>query len=106
MVGEDNEKQRRGAWRLRSRLAFAPLFGRVLIAQGQPVPATRREVVKALAGNLGWDASSFEQVLDVRERRADSKQFKVEAGAAQDLAAGEQGSAPVDRLLDPPGAQS
>ncbi len=101
-----DDKQRTWDLLLRSLPSFATLFRHALIAQGQPVPATRREVVKALAGNLGWDASSFEQVLDVRERRADSKQFRVEAVAAQYLAAVEQVTAAVDRMLDLPGFQS
>jgi len=87
---------------LRSVPAFATLFRHVLIAQGQPVPATRREVVKALAGSLAWDGSPFEHVLDIREHRTDRKQFEVEDVAARYLAAAEQVTAAVDRMLDAP----
>lgn len=87
---------------LRSVPSFATLFRHALIAQGQPVPASKREAVKALAANLGWDASSFEQVLDVREHRADPVQFEVETVAAQYLVAVEKVTSAVDRMLDVP----
>ena len=85
---------------LRSLPAFATLFRHALIVQGQPVPATRREVVRTLAGSLGWDGSPFEHVLDIREHRADRKQFEVGEVAARYLAAAEQVTAAVDRMLD------
>jgi|SRR5579859_49761 len=106
MLLAEGNKQSMWDLLLRSLPSFVTLFRHVLIAQGQPVPATRREAVKALAGNLGWDTTSFEQVLDVRERRADSRQFDVEAVAAQYLAAVEQVTAAVDRMLDLPGSHS
>jgi len=87
---------------LRSLPAFVTLFRHALVAQGQSVPATRHEAVKALAANLGWDASPFEQVLDVRERRAERGQFDVQELAAGYLAAVEQVTAAVDRMLDSP----
>ena len=87
---------------LRSVPAFARLFRHALIAQGQVAPATRREAVRALAGSLGWDASPFEHVLDIREHRADREQFEVEEVAARYLAAAEQVTAAVDRMLDSP----
>ena len=90
---------------LRSVPSFATLFRHALIAQGKPVPATRRDAVKALAVNLGWDASSFEHLLEIRERRADPKQFEVETIAAQYLAAVEQVTSAVDHMLDLPGSQ-
>jgi hypothetical protein len=94
------DKQRTWDLLLRSLPAFATLFRHALIAQGQPVPATRREAVKALAGRLGWDASPFEHVLAIREHRADRKQFKVEELAERYLAAAEQATAAVDQMLD------
>jgi hypothetical protein len=97
-----DDKQRTWDLLLRSLPSFATLFRHALIAQGQPVPATRREAVRALAGNLGWDASSFEQILDVREGRADSSQFEVGKVAAEYLAAVERVTAAVDRMLDLP----
>src|SRR5215469_12877831 len=89
---------------LRSVSAFATLFRHAVIAQGQPVPATRREAVKALAGSLGFDASPFEHLLDIREHRAEPKQFRVQEVAARYLAAVEQVTGAVDRMLDSPGS--
>jgi hypothetical protein len=88
---------------LRSVPAFATLFRHALIAQGQPAPATKRESVKALASALAFDAAPFERLLDIREHRADPKQFRAEEIAAQYLAAVEQVTAAVDRMLDSPG---
>lgn len=96
-----NEK---GIWNvlLRSVPAFATLFRHALIAQGQPAPATKREAVKALAGALGFDGTAIERLLDVREHRADRKQFRAEEIAAQYVAAVEQVTGAVDRMLDSP----
>lgn len=88
---------------LRSVPSFATLFRHALIAQGQPVPATKRDAVKDLAATLAFDAGAFEHLLDIREHRADPKQFRVQDVAARYLAAVEQVTAAVDRMLDSPG---
>jgi hypothetical protein len=88
---------------LRSVPAFATLFRHALIAQGQPVPATKRESVKALAAILAFDTSPFEHLLDIREHRADAKQFRVQEIAGRYLAAVEKVTAAVDKMLDSPG---
>ncbi len=87
---------------LRSLPAFATLFRHALIAQGEPVPATKRDSVKALAAILAFDASPFEHLLDIREHRADPKQFQVRELAGRYLAAVEQVTAAVDKMLDSP----
>ena len=94
------DKQRTWDLLLRSVPAFVTLFRHALIAQGQSVPATRQEVVRALARNLGGDVSGFERVLDVREHRAEPGRFDVQDLAARYLAAVEQVTAAVDRMLD------
>ncbi|MGC2197330.1 MAG: nucleotidyltransferase domain-containing protein [Terriglobales bacterium] len=88
---------------LRSVSAFATLFRHALIAQGEPVPATKRESVKALAAILAFDASPFEHLLDIREHRADPKQFPMREISGRYLAAVEQVTAAVDKMLDSPG---
>jgi len=67
------------------------------------VPATQRAAVQALAANLSFDASPFEHLLDIREHRADPKRFLVQEVAGRYLAAVEQVTAAVDRMLDSPG---
>jgi predicted nucleotidyltransferase len=91
---------------LRSLPTFTTLFRHALIAQGSSPPSTRRESVKALAGGLGFDASPFEHLLDIREHRADQKKFRVQELAARYLAAVEQVTGAVDRMLDSPKAKS
>ncbi|HST09821.1 MAG TPA: nucleotidyltransferase domain-containing protein [Terriglobales bacterium] len=88
---------------LRSVPAFATLFRHALIAQGQPAPVTKRESVKALANAFAFDASPFENLFDIREHRADPKQFRVQEVAARYLAAVEQVTSAVDKMLDSPG---
>jgi hypothetical protein len=88
---------------LRSLSAFVTLFRHALIAQGHAVPASKRDSVKALAGILKFDASPFEQLLDIREHRADPRQFEAQEIAARYLAAVEQVTAAVDKMLDSPG---
>ena len=99
LANAGDEKQ---TWHLllRSFPAFATLFRHALIEQGQPVPATRRESVKALAATLAFDAGAFEHVLDIREHRADPKDFRVQDVAARYLAAVEQVAAAVDKMLE------
>lgn len=87
---------------LRSVSAFATLFRHALIAQGQTVPATKRESIQAIAATLVFDASPFENLLDIREHRADPKNFQVREIAGRYLAAVEQVTAAVDKMLDSP----
>jgi predicted nucleotidyltransferase len=90
---------------LRSLPTFTTLFRHALIAQGSSAPSTKRESVKTLAVSLGFDASPFEHLLDIREHRADQKKFRVQELAARYLAAVEQVTGAVDRMLDSPKAQ-
>lgn len=96
-----DEKQ---TWQLllRSVSAFATLFRHALIAQGESVPATKRESVKALAAIVVFDASPFDHLLDIRAGRADPKQFQVQDLAARYLSAVEQVTSAVDKMLDSP----
>jgi hypothetical protein len=87
---------------LRSLPAFTTLFRHALIAQGQPLPGTKREAVKALAARLSFDAGPFEELLDIREHRTDRTRFQVQDVAGRYLAAVEHVTAAVDRMLDSP----
>lgn len=95
-------KDEKRTWELmlRSVPAFTTLFRHALIAQGSAAPATKRESVKTLAASLGFDASPFEHLLDIREHRAEQKKFRVQEVAARYLAAVEQVTGAVDRMLD------
>lgn len=87
---------------LRSLPAFATLCRHAVIAQGQPVPATKRDAIQQLASGLGFDAAPFLTLLDIREHKAQRSHFKVADLAGQYLAAVERVTAAVDRMLDKP----
>jgi hypothetical protein len=85
---------------LRSVSSFATLFRHALIVLGYPAPLGKREAVQALAKQLGFDASGFLQVLDVRGRKSDRKAFDVSDVFSRYLGALEQVTAAVDKMLD------
>ena len=96
-AGDDSRQ-----WELlvRSVSSFATLFRHALIVLGYDAPVGKREAVQALSKQVGFDASGILQVLDVRERKAERKQFAVADVFARYLAALEQVAAAVDRMLD------
>jgi predicted nucleotidyltransferase len=91
---------------LRSVSSFATLFRHALVVLGQESPVGKREAVQALSKKIGFDPSGILQVLDVRERRADRKKFNVADVFSRYLAAVEQVTAAVDRMLDSGSASS
>jgi len=97
-----NDNERMWDLLLHSLPAFTTLFRHAVIAQGQPVPPTKREAIQQLAGSLRFDATPFENLLDVREHRANRGQFRVQEVATRYLAAVEQVTSAVDRMLDSP----
>jgi predicted nucleotidyltransferase len=86
---------------LRSLPAFGTLFRHALIALGDAGVGSKREVVVALAGKLGIDASVFGELLNTRERKSDQKAAKVDEMFARYLTLVEQVTAAVDKMLDP-----
>ncbi len=86
---------------LRSVSSFTTLFRHALIVLGHDAPVGKREAVQALSKQIGFDASGILQVLDVRERKSDRKKFDVADVFSRYLAALEQVTAAVDRMLDP-----
>jgi predicted nucleotidyltransferase len=85
---------------LRSVSSFATLFRHALIVLGQAAPAGKREAVEALSKRIGFDPSGILQVLDIREKRSDRKKFEVTGIFSRYLAALEQVTAAVDKMLD------
>lgn len=85
---------------LRSVPAFATLARHALIALGEAGAASKREAVEKLAARVGFDASAFSQLLDIRERKADRKTVDVDELFARYLKAVEQITAAVDQMLD------
>jgi hypothetical protein len=85
---------------LRSVSSFTTLFRHALIVLGQKAPVGKREAVHALAKHIGFDASGILQVLDVRERKQERKQFDVAGVFSRYLAALEQVTTAIDKMLD------
>ena len=89
-------------WELlvRSVSSFATLFRHALIVLGHDAPVGKREAVQALSKQIGFDASGILQVLDVKEGKSKRKQFDVADVFSRYLAALEQVTAAVDKMLD------
>jgi len=85
---------------LRSVSSFATLFRHAVIVLGHTAPAGKREAVQVLSKQIGFDASGILQVLDIREKKSDRKQFSVTDVFSRYLAALEQVTAAVDKMLD------
>ncbi len=96
-----NQKQ---LWELllASLSTFTTLFRHGLIALGQTPPKAKREAVQALAAHIPFDPSAFLQLFDIREHKAETKQFDVNDVFTRYLAAVQQVTAAVDRMLDTP----
>jgi hypothetical protein len=85
---------------LRSVPSFATLFRHALIVLGHDAPVGKRDAVLALSKQIGFDASGILQVLDVKEGKSERKQFEVADVFSRYLAALEQVTAAVDKMLD------
>jgi hypothetical protein len=89
-------------WELlvRSVSSIATLFRHALIVLDHDAPVGKREAVQALSKQIGFDASGILQVLDVRERKSDRRKLDVADVFSRYLAALEQVTAAVDKMLD------
>ena len=87
---------------LNSLSSFTTLFRHALIESGDTVQKHSREAVQELAARLNFDASAFVQLMDIRGRQSDRKQFRAEDVAAKYLAAIEKVGAAVDTMQSSP----
>lgn len=85
---------------LGSVASFTTLFRHSLIALGEVPPDLKRDSVMKLAARVGFNGAPFSQVLDVREHKLSRNDVDVEQLCAEYLAAVEQVTAAVDKLLD------
>src|SRR5208337_1659572 len=85
---------------------FATLFRHALIAIGVTPPASKREAIQVLASRLQFDPAAFQQLLDIRERKADRKQFQVTEVFSNYLRAIQHVTGAVDKMLDSPPART
>lgn len=80
--------------------AFCALFRHALLALGQPLPATKREAVAAIAAFTGADPSGFDLMLDLREGTKKTGQIDVEGCLNSYVEFVEIVTNEVDRRLD------
>jgi hypothetical protein len=85
---------------MRSVASFATLFRHALIAIGEEAPAGKREAVARLSKTVGFDPAAINAVLDVREHKAEPKQFDAKKLFGRYLAAIERVTAVVDKALE------
>jgi Nucleotidyltransferase domain len=90
---------------LRSVSSFTTLFRHALMVVSGEAPVGKRETVKMLAQKVGFDASGFSQVLDVREQKANRRSLDASDVFARYLSAVEHVTAAVDKMLDSGSAQ-
>ncbi len=86
---------------LHSLPAFGTLFRHSLIALGDLAPGSAREAASALAVKLNIEMSSFNQLLDIRERKTNRSSVKVDEIFARYLKLVQEVSSAVDHMLDP-----
>jgi len=80
--------------------AFCALFRHALLALNQPMPATKRETVGAIASFTGADPTGFYTVLDLRQETKKAGAVDVEATLNSYLEFVEIVTAEVDRRLE------
>jgi hypothetical protein len=85
---------------LRSVSSFATLFRHALMVVGGESPVGKRESIQKLAQRVGFDPSAFLQVLEVREQKLNRRSLDVADVFSRYLAALEQVTAAVDKMLD------
>ncbi|MGC2186620.1 MAG: hypothetical protein WA637_25355 [Terriglobales bacterium] len=92
----------RALWQLLlgSVSAFATLFRHALLALGDAAPHSKREAIQILAGRIPFEPSAFLQLLDIRDHKADRKQFDAKDVFTRYLAAVQHVTAAVDTMLD------
>jgi hypothetical protein len=93
---------RRQLWDLllRSAPSFVTLFRHALIALSGTVSGGKRDAVETLSKQVGFDPYAIYQVLDIRERKADSGRIDVNDLVARYLVAVQQVTDAVDRIIE------
>jgi Nucleotidyltransferase domain len=85
---------------LRSVSSFATLFRHALMVLSGESPVGKRESIQLLAKQVGFDPSAFFGVLDVREQKVNRRALDVSDIFSRYLAAVEQVTSAVDKMLD------
>src|SRR5881227_886470 len=101
LLAGNNEKQ---LWdvMLQSLSSFTTLFRHVLVETGEQGRKHSRDAVTELAGRLNFDASAFVQLMDVRAKKSDRKQFRAMDVAGRYLSAIGTVTTAVDKMPGSP----
>jgi hypothetical protein len=86
---------------LASFSSFVTLFRHALMVLGDSVPLAKREVIERLAVRIPLDSTALLRLLEVREGKAEAKQFDVKQVCAGYLNAVQQVTSAVDARLEP-----
>jgi hypothetical protein len=81
--------------------AFSTLFRHALLALGDAAPHSKREAIQILATRIPFEPSAFLQLLDIRDHKAERKQFDAKDVFTRYLAAVQHVTAAVDTMLEP-----
>jgi predicted nucleotidyltransferase len=105
LLAADNKAQ---LWELmvRSLSAFITLIRHGLMLAGERPPETKREIIRLGALRFNFESSPFEEILNLREGKTDTRKLNAKDVAARYLRALEQVTAAVDRMVDAPGQRS
>jgi len=87
---------------LNSLSSFTTLFRHALIELGEQGRKHSREAVQELALRMNFDSSAFVQLMDVRAKRSDRKQFRATDVAGRYLSAIETVTTAVDKMPGSP----
>jgi hypothetical protein len=87
---------------LNSLSSFTTLFRHVLIELGEQGRKHSREAVQELALRMNFDSSAFVQLMDVRGKKADRKQFRAIDVAGRYLSSIETVTTTVDKMPGSP----
>jgi Nucleotidyltransferase domain len=87
---------------LNSLTSFTTLFRHLLIELGEQGRKHSREAIEELASRLNFDSSAFVQLMDVRAKRSDRKQFSAADVAGRYLSAIETVTTAVDKMPGSP----
>ncbi len=92
----------RALWQLLlgSVSTFGTLFRHALLALGDAAPHSKREAIQLLATRIPFEPSAFLQLLDIRDHKADRKQFDAKDVFTRYLAAVQHVTTAVDTMLD------
>ena len=92
----------RALWQLLlgSVSTFGTLFRHALLALGDAAPHSKREAIQLLAARIPFEPSAFLQLLDIRDHKADRKQFDAKDVFTRYLAAVQHVTSAVDTMLE------